>query len=62
MRIEFGSVFSHDIHGIAAWSYCNRRVNDSTAAIASTYQCKKHEGMTDIKISIKTELLNVNVI
>ncbi len=34
MWIEFGSIFSRDLHGIAAWSDCNRCVNDNTAAIA----------------------------
>ncbi len=59
MRIEFGSIFLWDLHGIIARSDCNCRVNDNTAAITGAYYCKKHEGMTDIKILIKTEFLNV---
>ncbi len=53
MRIEFGSTFSRDLHGIAARSDCSRRVNDNTAAIVGAYQCKKREGMTDIKFRLK---------
>ncbi len=34
MQIEFGSIFSYDLHGIAAQSDCNHPVNNDTAAIA----------------------------
>ncbi len=53
MRIKFGSIFFRDLHEIAAWSDCNHRVNNNTAAITGPYQCKKHEGMTDIKFQLK---------
>ncbi len=50
MQVEFGSIFSRALHGIAAWSDCKCRMNDNTDAIAGAYQCKKHEG---IKLRLK---------